>query len=62
MALSSISTARKSITPTEAYYKPITLQKQIISVHTGTPQIEHHSFPSQENQVYTGDVNLLSIM
>lgn len=62
MAQNSIKTARKSFAVTNTYFKAVTPQKEIITVHTSTPHVEHRSFPSEQNQIYQGDVNVLSIM
>ena len=37
-------------------------QKQIVTVHTSTPNIEHRPGLSAHNQIYQNEVNVLSIM
>lgn len=62
MAPTSVKTARKSFAVTNTYIKNVNPQKQIITVHTSTPNVEHRSFHSEQNQIYQGEVNVLSIM
>ncbi|OWR41292.1 hypothetical protein KGM_206112 [Danaus plexippus plexippus] len=62
MAPSSLKTARKSFAVTKTYVKDMSPQKEIITVHTSTPNIEHRSFHSEQNQIYQGEVNVLSII
>lgn len=62
MATSSIRAARKSFAVTKTFIKNVTPQKEIVTVQTSTPNVEHRSFHSEQNQVYYGDVNVLSIM
>lgn len=62
MAPSSVKAARKSFAVTHTYVKSSAPQKEIITVHTGTPHIETKSAHAEQNQVYQGDVNVLSIM
>ncbi|XP_075970089.1 uncharacterized protein LOC142972684 [Anticarsia gemmatalis] len=61
MAPTSIKTARKSFAVTNTYVRPH-VEKEIITVHTSTPQTEKRSHTAQQNQVYQGDVNVLSII
>lgn len=62
VAPSSVKSARKSFAVTNTYVKNVTPQKEIITVHTSSPHIEHRSFHSELNQIYHGEVNVLSIM
>lgn len=62
MAPSSMKAARKSFAVTSTYVKSNAPQKEIITVHTSTPHVEKKSFHAEQNQVYHGDVNVLSIM
>lgn len=62
MALSSIKTARKSFAVSNTYVKNLNSPKEIVTVHTSTPHIEHRPFHSEQNQIYQGEVNVLSIM
>lgn len=62
MALSSIKTARKSFAVCNTYVKNLNSPKEIVTVHTSTPHIEHRPFHSEQNQIYQGEVNVLSIM
>ncbi|XP_023947804.1 uncharacterized WD repeat-containing protein alr3466 [Bicyclus anynana] len=62
MAPSSVRTARKSFAITNAFIKNVNPQKEIVTVHTSTPHVEHRSFHSEQNQVYQGEVNVLSII
>ncbi|XP_060800483.1 uncharacterized protein LOC106139046 [Amyelois transitella] len=62
MAQSSVKSARKSFAVTNAYVKSNAVQKEIISVHTSTPQVEQKSFKSEKSQIYQGEVNVLSII
>lgn len=37
-------------------------QKQVVTVHTSTPNVEHRPGLSAQNQIYHNEVNVLSIM
>ena len=60
MAPSSKKIALKSIAVVNNYNK--TQKKEIISVHTSTPAIETRTVDLEQNQIYQGEVNILSIM
>ncbi|XP_028042374.1 transcription initiation factor TFIID subunit 5-like [Bombyx mandarina] len=62
MAPTSIKTARKSFAVTNTYIRNAPPTKEIVSVHTSMPQVEHRSFPLEQNQVYQGQVNVLSVI
>ncbi|CAK1552018.1 unnamed protein product [Leptosia nina] len=62
VAPSSVKSARKSFAVTNTYVKNVTPQKEIVTVHTSAPNIEHRSFHSEQNQIYQGEVNVLSII
>lgn len=60
MAPTSMKTARKSFAITNTYIR--SNKKEIVSVHTSTPAVESRAFHLEQNQIYQGDVNILSIM
>ncbi|KAF9418457.1 hypothetical protein HW555_004745 [Spodoptera exigua] len=57
---SSKQAARKCFAITNTYIK--STKKEIVSVHTSTPTVENLSFQIEQNQIYQGDVNVLSII
>lgn len=62
MALSSVKAARKSFAVANTKVKDNKMQKEIITVHSSTPSVEHRLLHSEQSQIYQGDVNVLSIM
>ncbi|XP_045491170.1 uncharacterized WD repeat-containing protein alr3466-like [Colias croceus] len=62
IAPSSVKAARKSFAVTNTYVKNVSPQKEIVTVHTSSPNIEHRSFHTEQNQIYQGEVNVLSII
>lgn len=62
MAPSSMKTARKSFAITNTFVKSNAPEKEIVTVHTSTPHVERRSFHVAQNQVYQGEVNILSIV
>lgn len=55
-----VQSRKTAVTPYHIY--ETMPQKEVITVHTGTPKLEAKSFPSEQNQVYQGEINLLSVM
>ncbi|XP_063359507.1 uncharacterized protein LOC134648857 [Cydia amplana] len=63
MAKTSLKLSRKNNSVPNTYLKPVVPHKEIVkTAHTSTPTVEHRSFPSEENQIYSGQVNVLSII
>ncbi|XP_026745654.1 transcription initiation factor TFIID subunit 5-like isoform X2 [Trichoplusia ni] len=62
MAPTSMKTARKSFAITNTYVRSHPANKEIVSVHTSTPAVEKRTFNLEQNQVYQGTVNVLSII
>lgn len=60
MAPSSKKQATKSFAILNPYSKA--QKKEIISVHTSTPALETRTIDLEQNQIYQGEVNILSIM
>ncbi|CAG9783767.1 unnamed protein product [Diatraea saccharalis] len=63
MALSSMKAAKKTL---GVYNAPVNKSnaptKELITVHTATPHLEHKSYNAEQNQIYQGEVNVLSVM
>ncbi|RVE43729.1 hypothetical protein evm_011578 [Chilo suppressalis] len=65
MAPSSMKAAKKTYGAYSNYinrsnnYAPA---KESITVHTATPNLEHKSYHTEQNQIYQGEVNVLSVI